>query len=483
VEGADIPTAQQDANRRTGQENRMSRSGLAAAAAVPIAFSVLGCLRHTLAGQSTEEAASTRIVVQPVRLERSHESFPHSDARPALPATPRPRAESASLTQARIGPADTPARPPEPPPPDPELPEPDEEPEDDEEDEAPPSLRERLGLKLSLTGIYQAAVGGHSRPNCARPTADYELVLAPQPWPGGRLALRIEGTFGRGPDAVLDSLAGLNERAEGTREIVVTELWLEQQFAEGQIKLALGKLDLRRHFDTNRAAHDATRQFLSAAFVNNPTIAWPAEGLGLRLELARYGWPYYAVGIANALARRDTLGMDRLDDGRWFFIHELGVRSRVGKLHGDYKLIFWHRHDGGIDQAAGTPTGGRRGWALGFDQQLPGRLTLFGRYGVTSGRTERIGRHWSVGLLREGPIPGRDRDALGVALGGIELGDEFRRAAGGPLGTEVLFEVFYRAAVTDWLELSFDVQLIDNPGGRSDDDPVVLLGLRCRVHF
>jgi carbohydrate-selective porin OprB len=350
-------------------------------------------------------------------------------------------------------------------------------PPDDPETDAPAPDDPGFQAHLSFTGAVQAALG--ARP-LARPTASYDLQLSQALWNGASVAGRLEGAAGGGLDAALETLGGVNEHAAGDRPVVLTELWLDQAFDDGQINLSLGKLDLRHGFDGRRPAAQEDRTFLSPLFQNDPTIPFPDNGMAVRVELARWGWPYYAIGVANAEAGRDTTGFEDLERGRALWLHELGIRTKVGKLAGNYRVIFWRRTDDPLDPLTGRRAGDRNGSAFGFRQDLPGRFTAFGRLGVAEADAPGLATHGSLGLLRHEPIRGRPLDAVGLALGRTKPAAKSDRPND---GTETRLEAFYRAAVSDHFELTFDVQVIDNSAGDRDAGPQVVLGLRGRVSF
>jgi len=51
----------------------------------------------------------------------------------------------------------------------------------------------------------------------------------------------------------------------------------------------------------------------------------------------------------------------------------------------------------------------------------------------------------------------------------------------GLAGSEQVLELYYSIAVARWMTLSPDLQYIANPGGRSDSDDALIVGLRGRI--
>jgi hypothetical protein len=111
-------------------------------------------------------------------------------------------------------------------------------------------------------------------------------------WGRGQLGLLVEGgqIISHNDDedlsANIGSALGVNDDLDNT-DIAVTELWWSHAWADEQVVLTLGKIDQTVFFDTNRIANDQTTQFLATPLVNNPSVAFPDNGLGVNLTL----WP------------------------------------------------------------------------------------------------------------------------------------------------------------------------------------------------
>jgi len=105
-----------------------------------------------------------------------------------------------------------------------------------------------------------------------------------------------------------------------------------------------------------------------------------------------------------------------------------------------------------------------------FDQYLyePNKgsgqgLGIFGRFGVSDGNPNPMHFFFSVGVGGKGIIPGRPLDRFGIGYYYIDVGDlKFRTI----LGTESFlrdehgFEAFYNFALTPWMQLTPDIQVI-----------------------
>ena len=374
-------------------------------------------------------------------------------------------------------------------------------------------LEERgIGLSLDLTQAWQLnlhggqAVGRHA----GRYAGSYDLQLELDlekllGLRGAVLHAHAEGGWSDGLDAssIGSAVGGVNDDAPGDRAIDLTEFFYAQKLLGGKLRIHVGKVDMTGGFDCHGCpvafdgsafANDETRQFLNSALVNNPTIPFPNEALGMigYLELLK-GW-YLAAGAVDARGDLRETGFRTTFHGRdhFFSVYETGVVPRVpspnGPLQGAYRVGFWYdpqpkdRHDG---------SGVKRddmGLYLSFDQMLLREsakeddtqgLGLFARYGWADDDVNDVGCFWSVGAQYQGLIPTRDDDVVGF---GVAQG-RLPRAAGFARPHETVFELYYRLAAAGWLSVSPSIQYVMNPGaGRAVDDAVVV-GFRVQMSF
>ena len=373
---------------------------------------------------------------------------------------------------------------------------------------AGPALEE-LGINVALgfTFVYQANVAGGLSTNDhdGRWAGSWNLELEFDMEkllgiPGGTLFSAIEGSWseGIGEDTV-GSMFGISDDAGGDRAVDVSELWYEQALFGELLKIRAGKLDLTGGFecrgcpvafDGNAFANDETGQFLNGALVNNPTVPFPDNGLGMVLYVQPMEWFYVAYGVQDAEADARETGLHTAFHERddFFSVVELGfvpfLPSNNGDLPGTYRFGFWYdpqkkdRFDGNTTETDDN------GYYVSFDQMVYREsaeeedtqgLGVFFRLGVADDELNEINTFWSIGCQYQGLIPTRDDDVigLGVAQGRLSSGAGFHEHR------ETAIEVYYNAQITPWLSITPDFQYIDNPGGVADD--AVALGIRVQM--
>ena len=366
-----------------------------------------------------------------------------------------------------------------------------------------------IEIGLGLTHLYQFNTHGGmaTHRHAGRWAGSYDLELsvdfeALAGLKGLSAYALAEGSWSEGLDASsVGSLFGVNGDAGGDRSIDVTQLWFEQALMDGRLRVRLGKLDLGGgfecrgcpvSFDGNQFANDETSQFLNGALVNNPTIPFPDNGLGLVVHIEPCEFWYVSAGIADAQADAREMGFNTAFDREDYFfsIFETGVvselKSAAGPLLGAYRVGFWYDPQ---PKARVSGVGSERddlGLYVSADQMIYREsgdndqgLGLFARFGWADNDLNAVKSFWSVGAQYQGLVAGRDDDVLGF---GVAQGRLSRDGGGLTDSHETVMELYYNAQVAPWLSVSPHLQIIRNPGGAGTDDAVVA-GVRLQMAF
>jgi len=110
---------------------------------------------------------------------------------------------------------------------------------------------------------------------------------------------------------------------------------------------------------------------------------------------------------------------------------------------------------------------------------------LFGEFGISDGNPNPLSGHLFVGLGGNSFVPDRGDDRWGIAYFNYRLSSDLRDAArrdlGFGLGDEEGVEAYYNLAVTPWLRVTGDLQII-NPFP-SNKDEAVFAGIRVQTKF
>src|SRR3989441_3271362 len=181
----------------------------------------------------------------------------------------------------------------------------------------------------------------------------------------------VVGLSGPPPDLEtggLTLLNGFTARLVRQNELNLREAWLRTEVFSQKLSLIAGRLDLTNYFDHNAAANDETRQFLSDALVNNPTLNLAVNGSGLAAVFdPKIGFTF-KVGIQQSKTDATNLSQSLYSLG------EIGYIARPAGLgEGNYRV--WYRTDNTSDRT-------KTGYGVSLDQKLAPTVTWFGRYGT-----------------------------------------------------------------------------------------------------
>ncbi len=374
-----------------------------------------------------------------------------------------------------------------------------------------------LNLEFSGTQIYQQnAKGGISTHRRAgRFSGSYKLSMSADMQKllgieGGKFYTLAEGSYSDGINGPsVGSFWGVNGDAAGNRTIDVTEMWYEQDAFDDNLRLRVGKIDLtcgfEHHncsvaFDCSTYAEDETSQFLSPALVNNPTIPFPQNGLGVTGYLHLMSCWYLSAGVADADSDVRTSGFHTTFDGDrdFLYILETGLTPKIsstkGPLQGAYRVGVWtdgkdkqkfsngenYRNDTGF-----YTTCDQMIWKENNNPDNSQGLGTFFRYGWANGKVNDVTNFWSIGLQYKGLFEGRDNDVFGFGMAqGVftEQADADDELVYG-CDNETVFETYYNVALTPWLHISPDVQYIANPGGDEANNDAIVFGVRVQMDF
>lgn len=320
-------------------------------------------------------------------------------------------------------------------------------------------------------------------------------------WEGGTVYAEFYHYGGRlvndaGDIMVYDNIAVDRHRDQ------LAELWFQQVFGEGLVRLKVGKIEANKEF----AFLDASSNGLHSSGGYSPNVlgfpTYPDPALGVTAFVYPLEWLYAGFGFfdgatldgirTGSRAGFDTFFGDSKSDDN-FFIGEVGAtwgslgeafaRSGRGRVAGG---VWHHTHEferfsGGIED------GSTGGYVLG-EQLLIKRdedpesdlgLWLFARGGFADDEVAAVETHATAGLTLRGTFEGRDDDVFGVMYNFADLSD--KNAAFD--GDEHALEVYYRIRVTGSVFVTPDFQYIANPSGDAALDDAVVGTLRVQVSF
>jgi porin len=323
------------------------------------------------------------------------------------------------------------------------------------------------------------------------------------------------------------------------------DLWLQQQFLESKVSLRIGQIALDDEFYISE---------YSAVFINStfgcPDIlavdlpsggpCYPFAVPGARLRVApTTAWTFSAAvfngdpappGPGDPQVRNSSGTNFLIGEGGTLAVAELAysfdVKPDLPNPLSDVKFGAWYhsadfpdlRFDTmGVSLASPSSNGipathvGDYGLYLILDKMLwqPPKATSQGLGGflrigcAPPGDTNEIDLEVDAGLTYKGPLPSRQLDVLGVALGYVRIGGAARGLASDQSiftgieqparDFESVLEVTYQVNLAPWWILQPDLQFIFHPGGNvpaplpaPQTQPIpnaLVVGLRSTITF
>ena len=305
-------------------------------------------------------------------------------------------------------------------------------------------------------------------------------------WPGGFFTVEVEGNYNRSINSDTGALMPVNTNQlfpmPGDQELNIPAVAFTQ-FLSHYFGVVLGKLDTTSG-DANEFAHGkGDTQFMNLAFNFNPVglLTTPNSVLGAGVIILPTKDPNQALISAlvfdtNGKANRS--GFDTAFEGNNTYGIEGRVKTSFFGMTG-HQLIgaaYSSKDFSSLDQSLrfiiedGAIEKEDSSWCFyyNFDQYLyePKKgqgIGIFGRFGASDGDANPLHYFYSLGVGGKGVIPGRALDEFGVGYYYIDISNpKFT----GPLATrsflrdEYGVEAYYNLAITPWMKLTPDIQVI-----------------------
>jgi porin len=341
------------------------------------------------------------------------------------------------------------------------------------------SLREQTGLSINADyttlWMWSSSSPGEDRAfgGIGRVFGTWSLVDREGPF-AGSLVYKVENRHRLGSDIAPQNL-GFASGYQGIPGTVfsdydgwgVTNLFWQQAIGE-RFNLVFGQVDATDYLDIYGLTNPWT-QFQNLAFLTDPTIAAPSQGLGAAFGTLLTDNIYMIGGFADANGDPTLSPFSTIEDGEFFKHLELGwVSSYERRYLDNVHLTAWHTDE---REKAGIPDG----WGLAFSATkfVDDKWMPFLRAGYAEGDASLLSHSVSAGV---GRLFGGTNDLLGVGL-------NWGRPADDSLDDQWTSELFYRFQAAQNFAITPSIQLIGNPALNPDKDFLAYFGLRARMTF
>ncbi len=276
----------------------------------------------------------------------------------------------------------------------------------------------------------------------------------------------------------LNSIASINRDADDSGNVALTEAWLRHKFG-GNFSMSIGVLDPTTAVDENAFANDETAQFLGSMFRNAANIAFPDNAFGVKgvfeTELADFAVQYIDSSDSKDVSRNG------------FASAQIGFKPNLidGK-EGNYRFYGWtDTNDNAKLDGTGDSKENDYGAGISFDQEFTDNLGGFARYSWSRGDidNEIFSAHtWSAGLQGKFKLLG-DEDVAAIAYGEIIPSKEYKDNVNDNAKAEKHLEFYYSWNVNDYLSISPDFQVVENPLYNKEDTTAYISSIRMQISF
>ena len=318
---------------------------------------------------------------------------------------------------------------------------------------------------------------------------------------GGKAFVVFEAGDGQGIDEDIGTLSIVNYDAFLTTSsnvsgdkittLNISQAYYERSFWGGDLVVDAGKQDIHSLTDDNAYANDETDQFLSGMFTRMAGTVYKemdhyyAPGITVQYQ------PEGPVGVTLIVANGNGSGFSDLFS-QLYYVGQVNFMPKIAGYEGNYRIygILDSRDstDTTFTKISNSKKDENTAWGLSFDQALPGGVGVFARYVSQDDKfVENLAESsWSFGALVEGVRWGRGHDSFGIGYGSVNINDDPKvLAAAGLINSddETHFEVFYKFGYKDHFSFTPDIQVVNNIGGDSGADQVIVYGVRGQLNF
>ena len=278
----------------------------------------------------------------------------------------------------------------------------------------------------------------------------------------------------------LESVAGINRDADDSDVVRVTEAWFKHRLTN-KFAVTTGILDPTTSVDENAYANDETKQFIGSMFRNAINILFPDNAFGVKAD--------YETKVAD-------FAVQYIDASKYKDITRNGFVSAqvnfkpgiIDEMEGNYRVYGWLETNDYSKLNDKTKMAGKEknyGLGLSLDQQFTDIFSGFARYSWSRGDIIDgiyVSNTWSIGL--QATVKGfGNEDVVAIACGQVIPSKNYKDYINEKAKSENHLEVYYRWNVTDYLAISPDFQMVENPFYNEQYNTAYVGTMRMQISF
>ncbi|MFO0875684.1 MAG: carbohydrate porin [Phycisphaerales bacterium] len=343
-------------------------------------------------------------------------------------------------------------------------------------------LHAQTGLRLGFayTTLFQQAGGGPGDRNGF--AGDVDLMSS---WTLLGRGTKDTGTFvftgenrfrqsTQPPSALGGVLGTLTNTTGGFNDrgwVVRDGFWLQRLF-EDHVRLLVGRADPSDYVGGHRM-QSINNSFLNRAFSANASVAYPSGHVPTAgISVLPNDLCYVTFGAANGYGTSNTINVDSLKYGDFFWFGEFGLTPKIDGLgQGRYRVLLWR-----MDAREEINLPQDQGISVILEQDFGDQFLAFARYSYSDADLTNIQNAVQGGVGYRGLLGSPD-NLTGFA-------GSYAQPPSGGGRDETVFEIFQRWQLTRQTQFTLGAQLILNPSNSpTNADAVGVFEARLRVAF
>lgn len=345
-------------------------------------------------------------------------------------------------------------------------------------------LNEKLSIEGTLTGVYQYGdLDAEETDSVDRGAAVLDLGINFHPTDNDEFQVTLSYAAGNGlnylelfslapyADDLEDDLKNIN----GRNRDYLLEAWYKHTFRfSGGVSLGItgGIIDATAYIDDNTFANDEVAQFMNEVFVNHKNVNLPSYDLGGIVEFDISNFSISGL-IMNT---KYEAGEDTFKNYNYYAL-QLGYKVDTILGEGNYR-VYGYTTSERFPARDGGDNENLQGFGISADQKLSKIIGVFARAGWQDDNA--VIDHdavYSGGVNVNGKLWGREADEIGLAyayLDGARKGDIDHTDA---------METYLKFKISDYNDVTFDIQYINDDLKQDKDQDGVIYGVRLNAYF
>ena len=276
----------------------------------------------------------------------------------------------------------------------------------------------------------------------------------------------------------LDSYASINRDADDSGVVSVTEAWFEHKFTD-KFAVTAGIIDPTQAVDNNAYANDETTQFIGDMFRNAANISWSDNAFGVKAT--------YETDIADFAVQYIDASYDAYESPadiarNGFASAQVNFKPGfIDEKEGNYRIYGW-TNTNDYEKWDGDGKEKDYGFGLSLDQQFTDIFGAFARYSWKNNNIGSGEHAWSLGLQANVKGIG-DEDVVAIAYGQVIPSSGYKDYIDENAKSENHVELYYSWNLTDYLAISPDFQMVENPWFDENSDTAYVGTIRMQISF